>query len=83
MALQPGPWSDDGRRGVGAQRRPKLGARFFGFFFIDWKKKLARKARNKTLSHLDSDELQTTTVRPFPNTFITEKGVCHTLKTHP
>ncbi|GLK91294.1 hypothetical protein GCM10017655_43580 [Pseudomonas turukhanskensis] len=61
MALQPGPWSDDVARGPEAQRRAQVGARFFGFFFMvrhsdDWKKKLARKARDKTLSTRGNEE---------------------------
>ncbi|GLK92046.1 hypothetical protein GCM10017655_51100 [Pseudomonas turukhanskensis] len=58
MALQPGPWSDDGGRGPEAQRRAQVGARFFGFFFIDWKKKLAREARNKTFSARGNEEVR-------------------------
>ncbi|GLK87676.1 hypothetical protein GCM10017655_07380 [Pseudomonas turukhanskensis] len=62
MALQPGPWSDDATREPEAQRRAQVGARFFGFFFMvrhsdDWKKKLARKARNKTPSTLGNKDL--------------------------
>jgi hypothetical protein len=35
----------------------RTGASLFGFFFGDWKKKLARKARNKTFSQRGKEEL--------------------------
>ncbi|GLK88120.1 hypothetical protein GCM10017655_11820 [Pseudomonas turukhanskensis] len=64
MALQPGPWSDDAAREPEAQRRAQVGARFFGFFFIDWKKKLARKARNKTFTTRGNAEKQQSPHKP-------------------
>ncbi|GLK87191.1 hypothetical protein GCM10017655_02530 [Pseudomonas turukhanskensis] len=61
---QPGPWSDDAAREPEAQRRAQVGARFFGFFFIDWKKKLARKARNKTFNTRGNAEKQQSPDKP-------------------
>jgi hypothetical protein len=56
MARLAGPWSNDGAREVAAQRRPKVGARLFGFFWGDCQKKLARKARNKMPSQRGKEE---------------------------
>ncbi len=62
MARCDGPRSGDGGRGPGAQRKAKVGARLFGFFFVDWKKKLARKARNKTFRKRGKEYVRRSTV---------------------
>jgi hypothetical protein len=55
---QPGPWSSDVAREVGAKRRPQVGARPFGYFWGNAKSNSRVRRETKTPSTRANEEKQ-------------------------